>query len=52
MQGRNIFLDHIKDCVNQIIKDIEEREAIEPDFAVLRELAEQLNDEIAFLQDC
>lgn len=51
MQGREVFLQELIEKINLMIESIEEREVVEPDFAVVREYAEQLREEIDSLQD-
>lgn len=50
VQGREETLRELSEVVNQMIDAIAERESIEPDFAIVRELAEQLGEEIESLQ--
>ena len=51
MQGREILLDDLIGNVNEMLASIEEREAVEPDFGVVREFAEQLREELESLQE-
>jgi len=51
MQAREIILEELTETLNNMILSIEEREAAEPDFAVVRELAEQLKEEVEALYD-
>lgn len=50
MQGRDLFLNELLEKLDDIIDSIEEREMIEDDFSITRELAEQLRDEVQSLQ--
>lgn len=51
MQGRNIFLDELLSKLESMISVIEEREIVDPDLSIARELAEQLREEVESLQD-
>lgn len=50
MQGRNIFIEELLHKVDSIILAIEEREVMEEDLCVARELAEQLREEVLALE--
>lgn len=50
MQGRVAFIEELIETMNLMIHEIEEREAVEPDLALMRELAEQLREEIETLE--
>lgn len=50
-QEREMFLQDLLEKIDVMIATIEEREVIEPDFAVVREYAEQLREEIDSLQE-
>ena len=50
VQGRREILQELEDTIERVINLIEERESVEPDFAIVRELAEQLGEEIEALQ--
>ena len=50
MLGREEVLRELLSTVEGMIDNIEDREATEPDFAIARELAEQLREEIESLQ--
>ncbi len=50
MQGRIAFIEELIDTLTQMIHEIEEREQIEPDLALTREIAEQLREEIETLE--
>lgn len=50
-QEREILLQDLLDKIDDMIATIEEREVVEPDFAVVREYAEQLREEISALQE-
>lgn len=51
MQGREIVLEDLMQTVNGMLEEIELREPTEPDFAIVREIAEQLKEELESLQD-
>ena len=51
MQGRETFLETLIETIDGMVKTIEEREPVEPDFAVVREYAEQLREEVESLQE-
>jgi len=51
MQGRDIFLDELIDKIDSMIQSIEDREMMEEDLSIARELAEQLKDEVQSLQE-
>lgn len=51
MQGREIFLDELIHKIDAMIHTIEEREVMEEDLTLARELAEQLREEVQSLQD-
>ena len=51
MQGRNEFLDELIHKIDAMIESIEDREMMEGDLHLTRELAEQLRDEVESLQD-
>ena len=50
MQGREVFLESLLETLDGMIETIEEREPVEPDFALVREYAEQLKEEVQSLQ--
>jgi hypothetical protein len=50
MQGRVTFVEDLLENMETMINSIEEREVIEPDFNIIRELAEQLRGEIEALE--
>ena len=50
MQGRVAFVEELIETMNLMIHEIEERESVEPDLALMRELAEQLREEIETLE--
>lgn len=51
MQGRVAFVEALANMMSKVIDDIEEREAVEPDLAIVRELAEQLMEEVESLDE-
>lgn len=51
MQRRDAFLEDLQETLNNMIEAIEDREIIEPDFGIVREIAEQLKDEIDSLSN-
>lgn len=51
MQGREAFVEELVEKINGMIENIEERELMEPDFALVREFAEQLLEEVRSLQE-
>ena len=51
MQGKADFLEQLLSSLNGIIDEIDEREQMESDWIVARELAEQLRDEVESLQE-
>lgn len=44
--GRVTFLQELIDTIERMIVEIEERETIDPDLGIVRELAEQLRSEL------
>ena len=50
MQGRVQFLEEMIEQIAAIIGEIEEREAVEPDLHIVRDLAEQLKEELDTLE--
>ncbi len=50
MQGRVAFIEELIETMNSMMREIEERETVEPDLALVRELAEQLREEIETLE--
>lgn len=50
MQGRDAVLESLLETIDGMLESIEEREPIEPDFALVREYAEQLREEVESLQ--
>lgn len=50
MQGRESFIEDLLHKIDSIIFSIEEREVMEEDLSVSRELAEQLREEVLTLQ--
>lgn len=50
MTDREAFLESLLETLDGMIETIEEREPVEPDFALVREFAEQLRDEVESLQ--
>lgn len=51
MQGRDRFIQNLLDTIDEMIENIDERETIDSDFNIARELAEQLREEISSLQE-
>ena len=51
MQGRGAFVEALAEMMMKVINDIEERESVEPDLAIVRELVEQLLEEVDSLDD-
>lgn len=51
MQGREILLRSLLETIDGMLERIEEREPMEPDFALVREYAEQLREELESLQE-
>lgn len=51
MLGRTAILNTLLGAIEDMLSQIEENEHLEPDFAVMRELAEQLKEEIESLQE-
>jgi hypothetical protein len=51
MNERQIFLQDLLEKLDDVLLSIEEREVVEPDFAVVREYAEQLREEVQSLQE-
>jgi hypothetical protein len=49
MQGREAFIDDLLHKIDSMISSIEERELLEEDLSIARELAEQLREEIESL---
>ena len=47
--GRRAFIEELIETIESVVVDIEERESIEPDLAIARELAEQLREELETL---
>jgi len=50
MQGRIAFIEELLETTEGMIGEIEERESVEPDLAIVRELAEQLRQELETLE--
>ncbi len=50
-QGRHEFLFDLIEVVDEMADGIAEREVLEPDLAIVRELAEQLREELHSLKD-
>lgn len=50
MQGRVAFVEELLETTVGMIAEIEDREAVEPDLAIVRELAEQLRQELETLE--
>lgn len=50
IQGREVFLEELIHKIDEMLSEIEEREVVEPDLAVVREYAEQLREEVQSLQ--
>lgn len=50
MVGREKFIEDLISQLREISTSIEERESTEEDFAIIRELADQLLDEVEVLQ--
>lgn len=50
-QGRCEFLYDLIESVEDMTTNIADREVIEPDFAIVRELAEQLSEELRALTE-
>ena len=48
---RNHFLNELLENVDNMLVEIETREVLEPDFAIVRELAEQLREELHALTE-
>lgn len=46
MEPREEFIENLIDTVNEIISAIDDREIIDTDFIIARELADQLRTEI------
>lgn len=51
MQGRDIFIEELIHRVDAIISMVADRETVEDDFSIARELAEQLREEVESLQE-
>ena len=51
MQGREALLETLINTIDEVVNSIEEREPIEPDFAIVREYAEQLKEELESLRE-
>ncbi len=51
MQGRTAFVESLAETMLLVINNIEEREPVEPDLAIVRELAEQLLEEVESLDE-
>lgn len=51
MQGRDDFIEDLLHKIDSMIHSIEDRETMEEDLSIARELAEQLKDEVQSLQD-
>lgn len=50
MQGRVAFVEELLETMTGMINEIEDREAVEPDLHIVRELAEQLRLELETLE--
>ena len=51
MQGRRIFVEELLESLERMIGSIEEREVIDPGFAVVHEIADQLKEEVEALHE-
>ena len=51
MQGRETFVEELVEKINAMIDNIEDRELMEPDLALVREFAEQLLEEVESLRE-
>lgn len=51
MVGRQQFIEQLIETVELLITDIEDRETIDPDLAIVREFAEQLLEEVESLDE-
>ena len=49
MQGRIAFLEELIEKVESLILFIEDQESVEPDLSIVRDVAEQLRDEVESL---
>ena len=49
MQGRVIFLQDLLEKIDDMIESLEDREQMEGDLSIARELADQLRDEVESL---
>jgi len=51
MNGREIIVQELIEELDGMLRVLEEQEEIEPEFAMAREMADQLRQEIAALQE-
>ena len=51
MVGRAKFIAELHETLHVLCADIEERETIDPDLAIIRELAEQMMEEVESLSE-
>ena len=51
MSGRKPIVEELIESIDAMLEVIEEQEIIEPDYAVAREVAEQLREELSDLQE-
>ncbi len=51
MTNRNNFIEEQLEIVGRVVENLDEAQLEEPDFAIVRELAEQLSDELEALYD-
>ena len=50
MSERDAVLESLLETIDGMIEKIKDREPVEPDFALVREFAEQLREEVESLQ--
>lgn len=48
--GREAYLTALLETIDEMVESIEDREPVEPDFALVREFAEQLREEVQSLR--
>ena len=51
MNGKEAIIEELIENVDSMLDIIEEQEVVDPDFGIVREVADQLREEIAALQD-
>jgi len=51
MPSRDVFIEELLETLNGMILNIEEKEIENQDFSLVREIAEQLREEVEALQE-